>query len=382
VRVDLTGWTLETRSDTESRWHQGAGDLLSLHYFPLPPDIPAPLEQLPVVRARYRKDLASRGGGIVEVEAQPLAGLLAVRSIFKFPQQPTGTSYVASLTLPFAECSFVLKVQCPEQGTTGMRDSVILGQVRSETRFTTQEEFRRWMDEQWFQDPYDPADRSPVRRNQSEDPVHDARFPDHPLSRARRYLASLVSTLRISPALLQARPFTGPASAIPEAPARREHHYTFAHLALPQLFLSNPERFLGAMNQDGGAFLEHFWKKVGEQVPREQVLSSEGMAFDVRSDPQAVLAIVRLPPARVEAEALLVGCHYWRAPPQDPATPRARYFTLELRGQEAGQPQTFLGEWEQENGHLSHVNHGEGPHTVQDFIAAIQHRVLPSHMRS
>jgi hypothetical protein len=213
VRVDLTAWTLETRSDTESRWHNGVGDMLSLHHFPLPPDIPAPLDQLSVLRATYRNNLARMGGGIVEVETQSLAGLLAVRSLFKFPRQPTGMNYVASLTLPFAECSFVLKVQCPEHGVTGMRDSVVLGEVMSKMKFTTQEELQRWMDEKWFQDPYDPAVRSPVSRNQSEDPLHDARFPDHPLSRARRYLASLASTLRISPALLQARPFTGPATA-------------------------------------------------------------------------------------------------------------------------------------------------------------------------
>jgi len=162
----------------------------------------------------------------------------------------------------------------------------------------------------------------------------------------------------------------------------RNHHYIFAHLALPQLFLANPARFLGALNEDGNVFLEHLWKMVAEKVPREEVLDSKGMQFDFVVDDDALLAIIRMPPAQADAEALLVACHFWTAPPPNPATPQARYFTLEMGGQEVGVPQTVFCEWEKENGRLSHVNYSTGPDTVRGFVTAIQDKVRPASRRS
>ncbi|WP_375771933.1 hypothetical protein NR798_13935 [Archangium gephyra] len=371
VQLELTGWTRVQQSHTESHWRNDVGDVLSLLYFGLPPDIPAPLEQLSPLRAGYRSIISKAGGGIVEVETQPLAGLRAVRSIFKLPQQPFGMTYVASLTLPFADCSFVLKVQCAEHGMTGLRDNTVFAQAMSRVMPTLNGDPQRWIDEHWFQDPYDPADRSPVMRNLSEDPSYDAQFPDHPLSRARSYLPLLERSFRISPALRQIRPFTGPS----RTPVR-DHHYTFAYRALPLLFLSHPEGFFGGLEQAGEDYLKQGWKIVGDRMPQGAVLEPEGMALDFLGNDHAVLAVVRLPPARADAEAVMVGCYLWKAPPRDAiTTPRARYFTLALAGQEAGAPRTVFCEWRQENGQLSSVSNGDGPNTVEGFVAAIQHKV-------
>ena len=64
-------------------------------------------------------------GAIVEVEAIEVHSLSALRTIFKIKQEPTGMTYVAAVTVPFAECSFVAKVQCPELGMTGLRDTIV-----------------------------------------------------------------------------------------------------------------------------------------------------------------------------------------------------------------------------------------------------------------
>jgi hypothetical protein len=66
-----------------------------------------------------------------------------------------------------------------------------------------------WFREEWARDPYEPSDRSPIRRNLSDDEQYDARFPEHPLSRARRYLASILASLEVDPSLGEAAPFTG-----------------------------------------------------------------------------------------------------------------------------------------------------------------------------
>ncbi|HEX8702340.1 MAG TPA: hypothetical protein VF815_26135, partial [Myxococcaceae bacterium] len=169
-----------------------------------PPDLPVRLEALPELRAFYRKRTVEAGGGIVEVDVVSLAGLRGVRAICKFPQQPEGMSYNGSLVLPFARFSYVLKVQCPEEGITALRDTLILSTLMPQDR-----DPQRWVEEEWAQDPYDASDRSRIRRNLSEDEQYDAEFPDHPLSRTRRHLAALLRSLDAEPSLREAPPFMG-----------------------------------------------------------------------------------------------------------------------------------------------------------------------------
>jgi hypothetical protein len=204
LRFDLTGWNPDSQSEDEVRWTSAAGDVLSLHLIPVPPDLPVRLESLPELRGFYRKTTVAAGGGIVEVDAVSPAGLRGVRLICKFPQRPTGMAYIGSLVLPFAAFSYVIKVQCPEQAITGLRDTLILSTLMPQDR-----DPQRWVEEEWVRDPYDPADRSRIRRNLSEDEQYDAEFPDHPLSRARRHLGNILRSLEIDPSLREAAPFTG-----------------------------------------------------------------------------------------------------------------------------------------------------------------------------
>ncbi|NEX93459.1 hypothetical protein [Caulobacter sp. 17J65-9] len=132
----------------------------------------------------------------------------AERSIFKAPQQPTGRAYIAALTFPFRDCSFVVKVQCLEIGVTGMRDATIMAMLTAKGALSADPE--HFSD--WLSDPYDTAEKGPLTRNLSEDRKYDEMFPDHPLSRARRTLAELEATVQLSPALQAAPPFRYPAA--------------------------------------------------------------------------------------------------------------------------------------------------------------------------
>ncbi len=108
--------------------------------------------------------------------------------------------YVGSFTLPFAHSSYVVKFQCPEYGTTGIRDSVVAAQKL---------EFDPESGEPigWFQDPYDPDFTASVLRNRSDDTEWDRAFPDHPLSRLRRYLDLVSSQMEVDAELRTQEPF-------------------------------------------------------------------------------------------------------------------------------------------------------------------------------
>lgn len=199
----LPGW-----SDAIRTWQaDGGATIVSLNYFPLPPDIAVSLGRLDELRRSYRDGLGN-GRGLVELDVREVFDLRAVWLIFKVRQNPTGMTYVESLTLPFQEFSYVLKVDCAETGTTGVRDAVVFAmeQQSGRVKFNSPAEFPLG----WTQDPYDPSFRSPVMRNLSDDERYDERFPDHPLSRARRLLTSMLSTLEVSDEVRTALKFSGP----------------------------------------------------------------------------------------------------------------------------------------------------------------------------
>ncbi|SPT60450.1 hypothetical protein [Actinomadura madurae] len=202
LRFDQTGW----EPLQPGAFRNADGDTLALYGFDLPPDLPAPLEQLDLLRARIVAKTAESGGGVVELDVITLDGLPAVRQIVKLPlpDRPAGVAYLASFTVPRADRSLVLKLQCLEQGVTGMRDSVAFNHFMTEYgQGRDMQEMMRW----WAQHPYTPEVQGGLPRNLSDDPGWDPHFPQHPLSRARRILATLPATIELHPDFKAAPPF-------------------------------------------------------------------------------------------------------------------------------------------------------------------------------
>ncbi len=203
IQFDLDAWEQVTGDDGEIAFAREPGDVLTMHSFDRPPDIPCALNQLTELRDFYRDMLTEAGGGIVSLTTVNIGGIEAVEALFKFSQESSGMYYLASITIPFRDCSYVFKVQCPEYGITGMRDAAVVASL-GDADFESED----WQ-KSWAHDPYDPSHQGAVLRNQSDDEEWDATFPDHPVSRARRYLQEFRKTLVISPELKAAAPFTG-----------------------------------------------------------------------------------------------------------------------------------------------------------------------------
>jgi hypothetical protein len=119
----------------------------------------------------------------------------------RFNRKPHGTVYLGSVTLPFRDFSFVLKVQAGEVGMTGMREAVVLDEA---LRTSLSDE---GIKDVYYCDKYDKSLRSGPVRNMSEDEKYDAKFPDHHLSRGRRQMHHLLSTIVLPLELNSAAPF-------------------------------------------------------------------------------------------------------------------------------------------------------------------------------
>jgi hypothetical protein len=194
--LDLTGFT----EREPGVWTDDTGLVLSVHYFSLVPDLPAPLDEPERLRAGLAHGAARAGGGLVEAGFGTLDGVPAVRQLIKVPlgSRP-GQAFLGSWTVPKAGCSTVLKVQAAEGATTGIREAVVMAQVGPDAYFRPH--------------PYTGGEQlGGLPSHVADDEEWDARFPGHPLTLVRAALRRLTPTVALDPRFRELPPFAGPAA--------------------------------------------------------------------------------------------------------------------------------------------------------------------------
>jgi hypothetical protein len=208
LQFDTSGWTVEQETPDVIKWTNDKSQFLSLHFFAKKPDIPCALERMDTLRAAYRQGLSQSSGALISADRVVNNGLECVQLIFKTPRQPHGMVYVGSLTFPFADCSYVAKIQCAEFGTSGVRDSFVLDAMLKDGSVSVNPITKEI--EGWSADPYDPQFTAPLLRNRSDDRQYDAQFPDHPLTAVRQILTGILRSVGADDALMAADKFRGP----------------------------------------------------------------------------------------------------------------------------------------------------------------------------
>jgi len=159
----------------------------------MPPNIPCDLSDLKTLRDFYRVGITEVGGGIVSIDVVPLKSIRAIKSIFKVPNQPAGSVYIGSLTIPFAHASLVIKIQSAESGIAGQRETAVREYLVLEHLIQQDPVTQELIG--FSQDPYDPAFKGAFLRNQADDLLYDEFFPDHPLSQTRATLNTVEDTI-------------------------------------------------------------------------------------------------------------------------------------------------------------------------------------------
>lgn len=152
--------------------------------------LPAPID-IHAVRTSCRKIAESNGGAIVSVDAVSVAQRPATQLIYKREDLPA-YSYTGMLYLQLDDLGYVIAIAAEEQGTTGVREAVVTASLFEEGKLTLET-----YESGWFRDPYDSGYRGPILRSLSDDESYDPSFPDHPLSKIRRTLADLRTSIRL-----------------------------------------------------------------------------------------------------------------------------------------------------------------------------------------
>ena len=183
VRFDARGYTPqgEPHPGKVRVWHTPEGDGLGVYYFPVSPDLPSTASSVDDLAAFYVQLLGESGGKLVDVNVTIAGGCPAVCTILSVPQQPSGRTYVGSLTVPFRDFSFVIKCQCAEGGTTGLKEALLFDRSQA-ANVPMQIDVGQFHIPSWDPD----AEK------------YDAEFPAHPVARARRVLAHVIGSLVVA----------------------------------------------------------------------------------------------------------------------------------------------------------------------------------------
>lgn len=197
VLIPTFGWNKIENSKFVRKWGNPEQTvILSLNLFSIKPDLPT-VKDLDYLKSFYRNSISTVNGGLINVDTLTLNYSTAVKTIFKVSQEEYGMVYIASLTIPFEDYSFVVKIQAVESGMTGLRDSVILNKLMESGEVLFENEEIK----NWFSDPYDSDFKQGVLMNKSEDEKYDNEFPDHPLTISRSMINKISKEIILKPEL-------------------------------------------------------------------------------------------------------------------------------------------------------------------------------------
>jgi hypothetical protein len=203
VRLALEGWHLSGRSAQLVQYDHANGDVFSVNFFDVQPDIGASLADVDGIRRFYRDMLVANDMGMIECDVVGFGGVKAVYLLAKLLLEPRGFIFIGSYTLSRRDQSFVLKYQAIESGATGVREASVMAMLPQHEVDVTSNRIVGWCS-----DPYDDSLEYSVMRNKADAAEFDTTFPDHPLSRTRRFMSELPDQVTMSDTFCKSPEFT------------------------------------------------------------------------------------------------------------------------------------------------------------------------------
>jgi len=191
----IKGWTKDAEDAQGIAWMDDPADtnyLLLKQFFDHHCGLP--IDDLAALRDSIRVYANERGGGLISCDLLEEKGVPLIRIVEKMPMQPHGMAYEGTLYVAGKDTTFIFRTVCLERGTTGARDNSVLAICFSQGVVQFDPKTKSMAG--WTRDPYDPGGVYPSMPNLSEDERYDSQFPDHPLSRCRRLLRKLETSLQ------------------------------------------------------------------------------------------------------------------------------------------------------------------------------------------
>ncbi len=186
----LDGWTLTHSDEHRRQWMRDAeGDLhasclMLIHQA-------EPLEGLDLadyvaVRQAVLAIAQQADQTLVSLEILKAAGQPALWYILKQKQSGSGNVYSGCMLLPLSESFYTMQIVCLETGITGIREAIIMDRL-----------IAKGIAIKDLSEGQNSEDGTAKARYSSDADSHDSQFPNHPLSRVRRYFAEIIGAMTL-----------------------------------------------------------------------------------------------------------------------------------------------------------------------------------------
>ncbi len=189
IQVDGSGWFPVDPPLTTPRWESVTCDEMIITARPLNGTFP-PLNDLLAVRRHFQQLIRSRAGALVSCDVIRVCGVDMVRTVSKYrTEHQHAMAFAASLTTLASQSVVELLIRGREDGFTGVREAI----VTSDLLFAAGPSAQRQLSEGKIPielkfERYEPGTQPALSFVASDDEKYDPRFPDHPLTRVRRWL--------------------------------------------------------------------------------------------------------------------------------------------------------------------------------------------------
>jgi glutaredoxin 2 len=189
IQVDGCGWFPADPPHPTPRWESVTCDEMVVTTRPRDDAFP-PLNDVVAVRRHFQQLIRSRAGALVSCDVVGVSAVNMVRTVSKYRTEDRfAMAFAASLTALTANYAVELSIRGREDGFTGIREAI----VTSELLRTAGPSVRRQLNEkkipiEFMFERYAPDTQPALCFVVSDDEKYDSRFPDHPVTRVRRWL--------------------------------------------------------------------------------------------------------------------------------------------------------------------------------------------------
>ncbi len=210
-QLDFDTAGMELRQDDDGcRFWVAPGPALVQLTLVTPTDFSCDLRNPAGFHEELKKQAQRMGSALIHCDFIERQGLGAVCLISKFwsapaPEDPNmGKDYNGALIFPLAEGCFYIRVAAREQGTTGVRESVVTMLLHKQGKLALPKAAHAAADSDGLGAALKKQTLAP---SPSDDEEYDVHFPEHALTRVRRLLRHIGTTLTVAPELKEARPY-------------------------------------------------------------------------------------------------------------------------------------------------------------------------------
>ena len=196
VTFDVSRYEYQGVRDGAKVWHTPDGDGLGIYFFQRQPDIPSGLASVLQLRESYSSKIGNKFR-VIECQVKPFDNVPTVWLVVGgLDEQTRGSVYVGSLTIPFRDFSYVIKMQTHERDTTGMREAMLVARALGDGTGKIQD--GKFVPNGWSFD----------------DERFDNLLPQHPLSRLRQELRLVARSVKIDEKVKRKDPFDLPQDVV------------------------------------------------------------------------------------------------------------------------------------------------------------------------